>query len=265
MFDFLQFLPFRSMPYFRTSDDLRLSYLDEGEAGQTPVLLIHGFASNIRVNWMSTGWVRHLRDAGYRVLAMDVRGHGESDKPHDPTVYTGGHMVDDAMRLLDHVRADRVFVMGYSMGARVTALTALAHPDRLRGVVLSGLGENLVKGMDSRDAIVEALRAPSLDLVSDPQGRTFRAFAEATGGDLEALAACMQSMRTTVSPQEASTISTPTLIAVGSDDEVAGDPEVLADLIPNAQAFVIKGRDHMKAVGDRSHKNAVVAFLERLV
>lgn len=253
------------MPYFTTTDGLRLSYLDEGEASQATVLLIHGFASNMRVNWISTGWVRHLRDAGFRTLAIDVRGHGDSDKPHDPALYTPGHMVDDAVRLLDHIEVDRAVVMGYSMGARVTALSALAYPDRVRGAVLSGLGANLVKGIGGRDAIVDALRAPSLDLVTDPQGRVFRAFAEATGGDLSALAACMQSMRSTLTRKEAASIRIPTLVAVGSDDDIAGDPQVLADLIPNARAFVIEGRDHMKAVGDPRHKNAVVAFLHNLV
>lgn len=252
------------MLYFTTSDQLRLAYIDEGDPGETPILLVHGFASNMQVNWISTGWVRHLRDAGFRVLAMDVRGHGDSDKPYDPAVYTTGHMVDDAIRLLDHVAAERAIVMGYSMGARITAFTALGHPERMHAAILSGLGENLVRGLGGRDDIIAALRAPSLDLVTDSQGRLFRAFAEATGGDLEALAACMASMRSSLTPAEAARIETPVLVAVGSDDEVAGDPQVLARLMPNAQAYTIEGRDHMKAVGDRRHKEAVVSFLRQI-
>lgn len=246
------------MPHFE-HDDLRLFYVDEGEGA--PILLIHGFASNIRVNWVSTGWIESLTRAGFRAVALDVRGHGESDKPHDPEVYTNADLVGDAVALLDHLGLERSHVMGYSMGARVTAFLALEHPERVSRGVLSGLGGNLVDGVGGREEIVAALRAPSLQAVTGERGRMFRAFADATTADREALAACMTSMRANMTTEQLRTIDMPILVAVGTEDDVAGDPERLASALPNGRAFAIEGRDHMKAVGDRSHKRAVVEFL----
>ncbi|MEC9343628.1 MAG: alpha/beta fold hydrolase, partial [Pseudomonadota bacterium] len=99
---------------------LELAYLDEGEGRET-VLLVHGFASTRTVNWVNTGWVRALREAGYRVVAFDNRGHGESTKFHDSADYSLERMAGDAMALLDHLGIDRTHVVGYSMGARIAA------------------------------------------------------------------------------------------------------------------------------------------------
>jgi pimeloyl-ACP methyl ester carboxylesterase len=243
------------------SDGVEIAFIDEGEG--FPTLLIHGFASNLRVNWVSTSWLRDLAAAGRRVIAFDNRGHGESIKPHDMAAYPAPVMAEDARRLLDHLRIERADVIGYSMGARIAAFLALNHPDRVRRVVFGGLGDGMVNGIGPSEPIAEALRAPSLDHVTDPRARAFRIFADQTGSDREALAACILAARQTLSRDELARISAPVLVAVGSEDEVAGDPHALAALIPRGEAFVIPGRDHMKAVGDRRHKAAVIGFLER--
>ena len=243
------------------SDGVEIAYIDEG-AGP-PTLLIHGFASNHRVNWVSTLWVRDLVAAGRRVIALDNRGHGESAKLYDRSAYTTPTMAGDAFRLLDHLAIDRADVIGYSMGARIAAFLALLHPDRVRSAALSGLGERMVTGVGPSAPIADALLAPSLDDVTDPQGRMFRAFAEQTGADRRALAACISAARQVLSPGELARITVPVLVSVGSDDDIGGSPEALARLIPGAEAFVIAGRDHMKAVGDRRHKAAVLEFLSR--
>ena len=243
------------------SGDVPIAFIDEGEG--EPILLIHGFASNHRVNWVSTGWVGALKGAGRRVVALDNRGHGSSGKPHDPAAYGTPVMMEDARRLLDHLGIPRADVMGYSMGARITAFLALAHPERVRSAVLSGLGMGLVTGVGPPGPIAAALRAPSLDDVTDPTGRAFRLFADQTGSDREALAACISASRQTLTPEELARIRVPVLVAVGGKDDVGGDPHGLAALIPGAEAFVIPNRDHMKAVGDPSHKRAVLDFLAR--
>lgn len=243
------------------SDDLSIAYIDEGEGD--PILLIHGFASNHRVNWVSTGWVSMLTGEGRRVIALDNRGHGESDKPHDAAAYGTPVMADDAVRLLDHLGIEKTDVMGYSMGARITAFVGLQHPGRVRSCILSGLGSGLVKGVGAPGPIAEALLAPTLEDVTDPAARAFRIFADQTGSDREALAACITASRQTLKPEELAKLDAPVLVAVGTDDDIAGDPDELAQLIPKAEAFAIAGRDHMKAVGDRSHKAAVSAFLSR--
>jgi pimeloyl-ACP methyl ester carboxylesterase len=249
------------MPTF-LSDGLELSYLDEGQG--RPVLLIHGFASNKSVNWTYPGWVETLTRSGRRVIALDNRGHGESAKSYEPGDYALPLMAEDARRLLDHLGVEKADVLGYSMGARIAALLALAHPERVRSLVLGGMGYGLVSGMANGEPIAAALEAPSLAEVSDPTGRAFRQFAEQTKGDLAALAACMRSVRQPLREDEVAKITVPTLIAVGSRDLIAGSPTALAALMPDAKVLEIPGRDHMVAVGDRVFKQGVVQFLSDL-
>jgi len=246
------------MPQF-DSAGVPIAFLDEGEG--EPILLIHGFASNREVNWVGPGWVETLTQAGRRVIALDNRGHGESGKPHDPAAYFAPVMAEDARRLLDHLGIERADVMGYSMGARITAFLALAHPARVRSVVFGGLGLGLVDGTGPWEPIVAALEAPSLEGIQHQTGRMFRRFAEQTGGDLPALAACMRSSRQTLSPEEVGRIDVPALVAVGSRDAIAGSAEELAALLPQGRALVIPNRDHMLAVGDKVYKAGVLEFL----
>ncbi|ODN69528.1 alpha/beta fold hydrolase [Methylobrevis pamukkalensis] len=246
------------MPTF-THQGIDLSYLDEGEGD--PVLLIHGFASNKMINWSYTGWVTTLTKAGYRAIALDNRGHGESTKLYDPEAYSSETMAEDARALLDHLGIQRADVMGYSMGARIAAFLCLNHQERVRSVVFGGLGIGMVTGVGGSAPIVEALEAASLDEVTDPVGRTFRAFADQTKSDRMALAACMRAMRKKLAPEQVGSIQRPALVAVGSKDEVAGSAAELAALLPNGRALDITGRDHMLAVGDKIYKAGVLEFL----
>jgi pimeloyl-ACP methyl ester carboxylesterase len=249
------------VPQNFASDGIEIAFIDEGEG--YPVLLIHGFGSNHRVNWVSTSWTRDLIAAGRRVIAFDNRGHGESSKPHDPAAYRIPLMVEDGCRLLDHLGVGKADVMGYSMGARIALSFTLAYPGRVRSMVLGGLGDAMVMRelFSPAEPLIEALRAPSLDQISDPRGRAYRIFAEQTGSDREALVACILGARDQITPAQLQRIAVPVLVAVGSQDEYAGSAEGLAALMPGAQAFTIPGRDHMRAVGDKAHKAAVLAFL----
>ncbi len=180
------------MPSF-LSDGLELAYLDEGEGA--PVLLIHGFASTKEINWVFPGWVKTLTDAGRRVIAFDHRGHGASQKLYDPAQYHTRLMAEDAANLLKTLGIPQADVIGYSMGARVTAQLTLSHPDVVRKAVLGGLGIHLVDGVGLPQSIAEALEAPSLEDVTDPMGRMFRAFADSNKADRKALAACIRGSR----------------------------------------------------------------------
>lgn len=253
----------RVMTSYRTfdSDGVEIAFIDEGEGA--PILLIHGFASNVATNWVSPSWTRFLLAAGFRVVAFDNRGHGRSEKLHDKERYGAPLMAEDARRLLDHLHIGRADVMGYSMGARITAFLALAHPERVRSAIFGGLGINMVRGMAGTGPIAHALEARSIDDVSNPAARTFRAFAEQTGSDLKALAACIRSAREPITADALSRLACPVLVAVGSDDVVGGSAPGLAALIPNGEALEITGRDHMKAVGDKLFKEGVLAFLRR--
>ena len=247
-------------------DGLSLAYLDQKpDSGHaTPVLMIHGFASTIAVNWLNPGWFKTLGEAGYRCLAIENRGHGASEKPRDPAAYHTLAMAGDAVALLDHLGIERAFVMGYSMGARISAFLARHWPDRVAALALGGLGIHLVDGVGLPLGIAEALERPDPENLTDPAQKMFRAFAEANKGDLLALAACIRGSRQELPAAEAALIAVPTLVAVGTRDPIAGAPEPLADLIPGARAFAIEGRDHNLAVGDRSHRAAVLAFFEEI-
>jgi pimeloyl-ACP methyl ester carboxylesterase len=245
------------MPSFQ-NDGVDIAYLDEGEG--EPVVLVHGFASSKEVNWVNPGWVSTVTRAGRRAIALDNRGHGASAKLYDPAAYHSAVMAEDARALLDHLGIQRADVMGYSMGARISAFLAYAHPDRVRSVVLGGLGIRLVDGVGLPESIADALEAPSLADVRDPQGRTFRAFAEQTKSDLKALAACIRGSRQTLSAQECAKLTMPVLVAVGTKDDVAGSAQELAARLPQGRALDIPGRDHMLAVGDRVYKQGVLDF-----
>ena len=246
---------------FFSSDGVQIAFLDEG-AGD-PILLIHGFASNTKYNWVDPGWVRFLVGAGFRVVSIDNRGHGESAKPYELADYVTPKMSEDARALLDHLGIARADVMGYSMGARISCFLALNHPERVRSLVFGGLGINMIRGLAGTGPIAHALEAPTIADVTNPTARTFRAFAEQTGGDLKALAACIRSARVRISPEMVAALACPVLVAVGTEDVIGGSASELAALIPGAEALEIQRRDHMRAVGDRSYKEGALAFLKR--
>src|SRR5258705_5189397 len=246
------------MQRFR-NDQIEIAYLDEGEGD--PIVLIHGFASTAAINWVHPGWVTTLTKARRRVIALDNRGHGASSKLYDPAAYHSATMAEDVRALLDHLGLARADVMGYSMGARIAAYLALAHPERVRSIVLGGLGSHLVDGVGLPESIADALEAPSLAAVSDPQGRVFRAFAEQTRSDLKALAACIRGSRQMLTRDQVAAIAMPALVAVGSKDVGAGSAPELAAMLPAGAALAIPGRDHMLAVGDKVFKEGVLNFL----
>jgi pimeloyl-ACP methyl ester carboxylesterase len=247
------------VPRFR-HDDVEIAFLDEGEG--EPIVLVHGFASNATVNWVQPGWFTTLKGAGRRIIALDNRGHGASSKLYDPAAYHTTLMAADVNALLDHLGLGRADVMGYSMGARITAFLALQNPQRVRSAILAGLGSNLIDGTGVPDDVAAALEAPSVAAVDDPRARLFRTFAEQTKSDLRALAACVRGSRQTLTRNQIATIAVPVLVAVGTVDAIGGSAGELAALLPAGQALDIPGRDHMTAVGDKVFKQGVLRFLD---
>lgn len=243
------------------SGDVEIAFLDEGEG--EPILLVHGFASNITMNWVFPGWVDALTRAGHRVIALDNRGHGESGKLYDKEAYGPELMAEDAARLLAHLEIERADVMGYSMGARIAAFLAIKHPGMVRSAIFGGLGMGMIEGVGESEPIAQALEAPSLNDVIHERGRAFRAFADQTRSDRAALAACIRGGRVRISSEAIGRIACPVLIVIGESDDIAGSGEELAELIPDAHAVAIPGRNHMQTVGDKAYKQAVLDFLGR--
>jgi pimeloyl-ACP methyl ester carboxylesterase len=238
--------------------DIAYCVAGEGE----PILLIHGFASSVAVNWHSTSWIDTLVGDGRRVIALDLRGHGASQKYYDPAAYRLSLLAADASNLLDHLAIPRADVMGYSMGARVATVLTLEYPQKVRSLVIGGMGGLLTKGLGGEETIAAALEAPPDRPSSDAVAQGYRTFAERTLSDLKALSASIRASREPIAAVRLAAIGVPVLVAVGTRDERVGKAADLASLIPQASVLDIVGRDHMLATGDRQFKAGVLAFLK---
>lgn len=242
------------------ADGVRIAYDDKGSG--TAVVLIHGFASDRLQNWKNAGWYDALNDAGYRVIAADNRGHGESTKLYDPTDYAQEKRVADIVAVMDAAGIGQAAVMGYSMGGAMAVELALTRPERVSRLILGGVGDTYLSDRgQTMQAIAAAMEAPSLAALTDPLQRLFRRFAEQPGKDLKALAACIRGRRNIYNPAQLAEWRAKTLVVCGANDPIAGRPGPLAAAFPNGRAVTIQGRDHNTVVGDRLYKQAVLAFL----
>jgi pimeloyl-ACP methyl ester carboxylesterase len=239
---------------------VRIAYEVAGHG--PPVVLVHGFAANIEMNWKRTGWFRVLTRAGYQVVALDCRGHGQSDKPHDAEAYAGDRMSTDVVRLMDRLGLEQAELIGYSMGGLIATFLLVHHANRFSSVVIAGMGSGAM-GHATIDAtaIAETLDAPNGQAARSTMAREFRAFAERAGNDLTALAAIMRARPTRVTPEELGRVDTPVLIVVGEKDELVRDPRPLAEAIPSARLVIIPDKDHLTTVPDHRYKEAVLDFL----
>lgn len=240
------------------SDGVRLHYEVHGPEHGAPLVAVHGFASDYRLNWVGTRWQEALTTAGFRVFGLDCRGHGHSDKPHDRDAYSVGVMAADVARLLDHVDVPNARYLGYSMGARIGLQVVMDFPQRVSRAVFGGLGS--AGAIESAEAIAESfLRGEPTD---DPVAQTFYRFASARpANDMKALAACITGLRPVPDAPRLSAISTPILIVVGDRDELAREAAELIEVIPSSRLVTISGRDHMGTVPAREFKTAAIAFL----
>jgi pimeloyl-ACP methyl ester carboxylesterase len=249
------------------SGGLRLAYDDIAPAGAPvgTVVLVHGFATDRTESWRRLGWLGALERKGYRAVAVDLRGHGESDKPHDPAAYDRGQMVGDVLGLMDHLGLGPVDLMGYSMGAHLSLAAALRAPGRVNRLILGGVGGRMLDGAriaEGEMTMAQALLAPDPGVIADRVLRGFRLFAEAQGADRLALAACAQARADGLSAGDLARLAVPTLVVAGGRDDIAGDPQRLADAIPGARAVTLPACDHFSASPHALFKAAVFDFLE---
>src|SRR5436305_6967436 len=214
------------MERYTSFDGIGIAYAVSGD-GPT-ALLLHGFAADADRNWVHPGVVDALVGSGRRVVAYDARGHGQSDKPHDTEAYAGDAMVRDAMGLLDHLGIDVVDIVGYSMGSMISSRVASAD-GRVRSVVLGGIGAGGANRLspEGRAAIADALTAEDPATIEAAAPRAFRAFADSTGADRQALAAIQRAPRNgpAVSVEG---IKAPLLVITGDRDALVGSPDDLA-------------------------------------
>ena len=253
------------MKTFKTWDDIEIAYQEWGgeEPSSPPVVLHHGFAVDANANWVAPGVVGALLDAGRRVIAPDARGHGRSEKPHDPARYGEQRMARDLGVLLDVVGAPQIDLVGYSMGAIVSLIYA-SGGEQVRRLVVGGVGSAVLEcgGVDRRavsnESIIEALSVDDPSALTVPEAVAFRRLADGLGADREALVAQASSIFRGDIPLER--IRAPTLVLAGDADPLAVRPGVLADAIPDATLRIIPG-NHVEAVADPGFRQSIVDFL----
>jgi pimeloyl-ACP methyl ester carboxylesterase len=248
----------------------KISYIDEppfeeigGELSKSPILLLHGFSSSITDNWVDTNWVKFLSELGLRVIALDIRGHGNSEKFYSVTDYSISALAQDAKELLDYLNVQKAHILGYSMGSRIASSITMGHPERVGRLILGGNGYGMIEGAGDWTPIRDGLLADSIEDISDSRARAFRQFADRTRSDRKALAACAMGLRQVFTEEQFSRITNPVLVAIGSQDDIAGSGEKLANCMENARFFSIPNRDHMRASTDKVFKNEVAVFLQQ--
>ncbi|WP_394770391.1 alpha/beta fold hydrolase [Lacisediminihabitans sp.] len=246
--------------FVASPDGLALASYEFGAAEHPAVIAVHGFASSALLNWFSSGWVRYLLRAGFRVVLLDQRGHGASDKPHDPERYTMQALVADVVAVLDAYEIDRAHYVGYSLGARVGWHAALQLPERIDRAVLGGIpsGDPLTNfRLDEARAFV-ADRTE----IADRLTRTYLTMAESIpGNDLAALIALVEGMRGGQQPDPAHPPAQPILFATGVEDRIIDGSRSLAAAAPHGSFFEIPGRHHFNAPTSRAFRDAAVGYL----
>lgn len=241
---------------------LRLSYLDNQKVSDLPpIILLHGFTASAKSTWLNSGWIDALSRQGRRVLALDARGHGDSDKPHDSAYYPSNVMMSDSVALLSQLGFDKADFAGYSMGARKSAFVAIKYPHIVRKLLLGGMGINLKIGIGGSQPIAEALLADDLRDIKNRHARRFRRFAELGGNDLQALAACISSSRQAITADCLAKITAKTLILVGADDDTGGSPYGLAPFIRHSEAIEVRDCNHFNALTHERFRTVGISFL----
>ena len=239
--------------YFHSAG-ARIRYVDEGRG--EPVVLIHGFTGTIERSWINTGVLPDLaRD--YRVVALDLRGHGHTDKPHDPAAY---HEIgEDVVRLLDHLKIERAHAVGYSLGGIILARLLVAHPQRFRSAVLGGAAYRRSRGEDSERAAEEAAQeieaglyralivstAPTDEPPPTEEAIRARSREIAASADVKAHAALMRARRALlVSDAEIAGVRVATLAVAGSADPALPRIQAMKKRWPGLEVEVVQGAAH---------------------
>ncbi|MEM6683925.1 MAG: alpha/beta fold hydrolase [Pseudomonadota bacterium] len=242
---------------FASFDGHSISYLLAGPSTGPAVLLVHGFVSDATLNWVKGGTVAQLAEAGFRVTAPDLRGHGQSAKPHDDGAYPDDVLAQDQAALLAHLGIQRVHLVGYSLGA-ITVARMVERGADAASMVLSGMGDGLTIASGRGDKFVAALTGQMP--ISDPFAATVLGFVKRMRGDKTALAQVIRG-RKSVSIDALARWTAPCLVLNGEHDQDNGDGAALAAMIPGARAQSIAG-NHMDAILKPGFAQAITAFLK---
>ncbi|MGY3443032.1 alpha/beta fold hydrolase [Bradyrhizobium sp. USDA 4473] len=247
-----------------SGEPARLSFLRAGRGH--PVILLHGFASDAADDWDGTGWLDSLVAAGYDVCAPDLRGHGKSVKSSDPADYRLDAFAQDVVALCGHCWGDAELVLaGYSMGAHVAMSAALALGNRVKRLVLGGMGDCIAATVGLAPEFADALDARDEERLGalPSYAVRFRRHAESLPyNDLSVLAACLRGQSARFDLGALSSIVAPTLVVVGGRDKLAGDPQPVAAAFGSGTGATVPGIGHAEALADPGFRQCALAFLQ---
>ena len=262
------------MPFF-SNDGIKIYYEIKGEG--PPVVMIHGFAMDLGTTWLPR-CVNSLKK-NYRLILLDSRGHGKSDKPHGDSYY-GPKMTEDVIKLMEHLSIEKANFLGHSNGAHLIFWLLLSKPEIFISAILGGFtlpivkdDEERIKYSEANEQIIEAFRAENPEQVKDPSYRLYRQLTEKSGNDLLALAGVIAgNLKKLNDPMSSPAkikkslkkIKVPVMTVVGSSDMIPGDKTLSAQLIPDACHFQIQGKDHLSVLRDSKFHMVVKAFLNHV-
>jgi pimeloyl-ACP methyl ester carboxylesterase len=241
---------------FRGRDGLELAYREIGTG--RPLILIHGFFSTAMVNWVRYGHAPGIAARGYRVIMPDLRGHGDSAKPHDAAFYPPDVLADDGFALIEHLGLTDYDLGGYSLGARTTVrmLARGAAPAR---AIIAGMGLEGITNTGGRGGYFRKILTNPGTFKPGSAEWMAEAFLKTVGGDPVALLRVLDTFVDT--PREVlARIATPALVLIGAEDDDNGSAAMLAEALANARSIVIPGT-HMSAVTKRELGTAIAGFL----
>ncbi len=239
----------------------------EAQGVGSPMVLVHGWGADLQSNWVDTGWIEHLAPHR-RLVALDVRGHGHSNKPRALAPYSYAEMANDVLAVMDYLDIPQADFLGYSMGAFMGAHLLGHNPSRLHKVILGGIGDETPVTAAQGDVIAAALRSSDNATIADSMGKAVRRFVDANPrNDRTALAYSAQRMwpegyPLRIAGPKLATAGCPVLIVNGEHDHPYVDSaHRFADALANGEHVEISGTDHMTSVSDPRFKQLVLDFL----
>ncbi len=254
------------------SNGVRIHYTVDGQG--EPVILVHGFAANADANWRAPGIIKALAK-DYQVIAFDNRGHGLSDKPHDPAAY-GKEMCNDIVRMMDHLHIQKAHVVGYSMGGFITYKFLTMYPERLLSAAPCGAGwerdgedsalrEEIAASLDRGEGFLPQFKALAPEGKKVPS-RLAKRFDQVLTkvNDEKALAAAMRGMdNLRVTEEQLRANKVPTLTIIGADDPLRKGVDPMKGVMANQEIVYLKRRDHTTALPDPKFLKTLRAFIKR--
>lgn len=230
--------------------------LESGNNKAKPVLLVHGWGGSFDSTWRACGFADLLEDSGREVIGVDLLGHGQAPKPHDSAAYG-----DLTQRVLERMPSAPCDLVGFSLGAITLLQLAINHPDRVRSLVLAGIGRNVIERDESgsHKVLVQALEGQ--EFPDNNLARLFVQYADQPGNDRIALTAIMKRDRAPYTPEQLARVTCPVLVAIG-DQDFAGPGDGLVNLLPNARLVVLKKCDHFATTENFDFFDAALGFLE---